>query len=314
MTKRTPGRHRAPSRLNNLHKTTGVFAAGTGLVAAGFTTAHAAPQDGIQNANFQPAPANVPTAAALRTVVADSAATATVASEAAAFAATPAKAAAASKQAPQAKYGETLSWTGTTPEPEPEPAPEPEPQAEEQSAEQATQQESRSEQQTASRSGSRTSTQERSQSSGGSSSNSGDSDSGSNGSGGSDSGSKDSGSKDSGGSGGGSASGIIGTVQKYLGVPYVWGGSTPSGFDCSGLVQYVFAQNGISLPRMVGGQRAASTPVSNPRPGDLVFYGTYHVGIYAGNGMMYDAPKPGKSVTLRPLFRDTPVSMYGRVG
>ena len=108
--------------------------------------------------------------------------------------------------------------------------------------------------------------------------------------------------------------GILGIAAAYTGIYYVYGGSTPAGFDCSGYTQYVFAQAGISLPRSAAAQQAAATPVSNPQPGDLVFFGypAYHVGIYAGNGMMYDSGKPGIPTQLRPVFSG--VSGYGRVG
>lgn len=99
-------------------------------------------------------------------------------------------------------------------------------------------------------------------------------------------------------------SGITGTAASYLGIPYVWGGTTPAGFDCSGFTQFVFAANGINIPRTSQAQQAAATPVSNPVPGDLVFFGypAYHVGIYAGDGMMYDSPRPGKATSLRAIW------------
>lgn len=99
---------------------------------------------------------------------------------------------------------------------------------------------------------------------------------------------------------------IVAIASQYLGVPYVYGGSSPSGFDCSGLVQYVFKQAGISLPRTSWAQGASGTRVSaaEARPGDLVYYG-HHVGIYAGNGMMIHAPKPGDVVSLVPVY-DSP--------
>jgi cell wall-associated NlpC family hydrolase len=106
--------------------------------------------------------------------------------------------------------------------------------------------------------------------------------------------------------------GILGIAAQYQGVPYVYGGTTPSGFDCSGYTAYVFRQAGISLPRTAAEQQAAATPVSNPQPGDLVFFGSpaYHVGIYAGNGMMWDAPHSGESVGLRPVWSSS--ATYGR--
>ena len=107
--------------------------------------------------------------------------------------------------------------------------------------------------------------------------------------------------------------GVIGIAKQYTGTPYVYGGSSPSGFDCSGFTQYVFAKAGKSLPRVTTAQQAATVPVSNPQPGDLVFFGSpaWHVGIYVGNGQMIDAPRTGKSVSVRPVFSG--VSGYGRV-
>lgn len=99
--------------------------------------------------------------------------------------------------------------------------------------------------------------------------------------------------------------GVLGVAAGLVGIPYVYGGSTPAGFDCSGFTQYVFAQVGISLGRTTYAQYDQTRAVSNPQPGDLVFYGApspWHVGIYAGNGMMYDSPRAGKSTSLRPLF------------
>lgn len=97
-----------------------------------------------------------------------------------------------------------------------------------------------------------------------------------------------------------------------MGSPYVYGGTSPSGFDCSGYIQYVFAQNGKDIPRTTQAQRAAATPVSEPQPGDLVFFGssTYHAGIYAGDGQMYDAGNSGSPVQKRDIWTDD-VS-YGR--
>ncbi|MGA8045082.1 MAG: C40 family peptidase [Dermatophilaceae bacterium] len=103
--------------------------------------------------------------------------------------------------------------------------------------------------------------------------------------------------------------GVLDIAASLTGIPYVYGGSTPAGFDCSGFTQYVFAQVGISLGRTTYAQYAQTYAVSDPRPGDLVFYGgssPWHVGIYAGNGMMYDSPRTGKSTSLRPLFSGSP--------
>jgi len=85
----------------------------------------------------------------------------------------------------------------------------------------------------------------------------------------------------------------------YLGVPYVYGGASPSGFDCSGLVMYVYAQLGISLPHYTVAQWNATEPISSPEPGDLVFFnGLGHVGIYIGGGRFVDAPHTGSVVRI----------------
>jgi cell wall-associated NlpC family hydrolase len=93
-------------------------------------------------------------------------------------------------------------------------------------------------------------------------------------------------------------------AMKYLGVPYVWGGSSPAGFDCSGLVMYVYAQLGVSLPHYAAGQFGYGTPVPRDQlqPGDLVFFdGLDHVGIYIGGGQMVHAPQTGDVVKITPL-------------
>ena len=99
-----------------------------------------------------------------------------------------------------------------------------------------------------------------------------------------------------------SAQAIIAEAKKYLGVPYVWGGSTPSGFDCSGFTSYVFKKAGISLPRTSRAQQNVGTQVSlsNVQPGDLVFMGkpAYHVGIYIGGGKWIHAPQTGDVVKI----------------
>lgn len=104
-----------------------------------------------------------------------------------------------------------------------------------------------------------------------------------------------------------SASSIISFAEQFMGTPYVWGGTSPSGFDCSGFVQYVFAHFGVQLNRTSEQQFAEGVPVatSNLKPGDLVFFSTYapgatHVGIYMGNGMMIDSEDLG--VTIDSMF------------
>lgn len=99
-----------------------------------------------------------------------------------------------------------------------------------------------------------------------------------------------------------STSGVTGTAMSYQGAGYVWGGTTPSGWDCSGFVQYVYAQNGIDLPRTAAAQGAAGTPTSNPQPGDLVIQnGGSHVGIYLGNGQMISALNPSQGTQVHAV-------------
>lgn len=99
-------------------------------------------------------------------------------------------------------------------------------------------------------------------------------------------------------------SGVLGIGSQYLGTPYVYGGTSPAGFDCSGFVQYVYAQAGKSLPRTAAAQAAVGTviPASQAQPGDLVYFPAGHIGIYAGNGMIMHAPYPGRSVEVVPLW------------
>jgi peptidoglycan DL-endopeptidase CwlO len=98
--------------------------------------------------------------------------------------------------------------------------------------------------------------------------------------------------------------GVVGIAMHYLGVPYVWGGASPRGFDCSGLVMYVFAQIGVSLPHSSYAQAAMGTPVSISQlePGDLVFFtGASHEGIYIGGGQFIHAPHTGDVVKISSL-------------
>ena len=117
-------------------------------------------------------------------------------------------------------------------------------------------------------------------------------------------------------SGGGGGQGIVNTAMRYLGTPYVWGGSSPSGFDCSGLVQYACRANGISVPRVAASQRGSGRYVSreNLQPGDLVFFsnggGVNHVGIYVGNGNMIHAPQTGDVVKISSINTSYRLSHY----
>jgi peptidoglycan DL-endopeptidase CwlO len=98
--------------------------------------------------------------------------------------------------------------------------------------------------------------------------------------------------------------GVVGIAMRYLGVPYVWGGSTPRGFDCSGFVSYVFAQIGVSLPHSSYAMFGMGTPVSisELQPGDLVFFtGASHMGIYIGGGQFIHAPHTGDVVKISSL-------------
>lgn len=97
---------------------------------------------------------------------------------------------------------------------------------------------------------------------------------------------------------------IVNVAYGYLGIPYVWGGTTTAGFDCSGMVQAAHAAVGISLPRVSEAQGACGQPVGSMAealPGDIVCYG-YHVGIYIGGGQMIHAPEPGDVVKVSSVY------------
>lgn len=106
---------------------------------------------------------------------------------------------------------------------------------------------------------------------------------------------------------------IVEIASRYVGVPYVSGGTTPDGFDCSGFTSYVFAQVGIDLPRTSAEQKGAGTVVSraDAQAGDLI-WSPGHISIYAGDGMQIDAPRPGKTIQFRSIWQSSPV--FIRVG
>jgi peptidoglycan DL-endopeptidase CwlO len=112
-------------------------------------------------------------------------------------------------------------------------------------------------------------------------------------------------------------SAVLSIAARYVGTPYVYGGTSPRGFDCSGYTSYVYRQLGIHIPRTANQQMMATTHISRSkaRAGDLVFFVSggraYHVGIYAGNGMMYDSPHTGARVSKRAIW--SAAVIFGRV-
>lgn len=113
-------------------------------------------------------------------------------------------------------------------------------------------------------------------------------------------------------------SSIVETAKNYLGIPYVYGGTTPSGFDCSGFTRYVYAKHGISLPRTSRAQRAAVKYTNDPQPGDLVFFNVgggaiTHVAIYAGNGMLVHAAGSHVQFQTMSTYWKYYVHSYGTV-
>jgi cell wall-associated NlpC family hydrolase len=108
---------------------------------------------------------------------------------------------------------------------------------------------------------------------------------------------------------GGAATGndVVAVAKKYIGIPYVWGGTNPAtGMDCSGFTQRVFKDLGVELPRVVSDQMRQGTPVASlaeAKPGDLlVSFGGNHISIYLGNGKAIDAPVPGKTIQIRDAW------------
>jgi cell wall-associated NlpC family hydrolase len=104
---------------------------------------------------------------------------------------------------------------------------------------------------------------------------------------------------------------VLSMARGFLGTPYAWGGATPQGFDCSGLIQYIYAKQGINMPRLSADQARAGKRVdlSQLRPGDLVAWdnssrnnGADHIAIYIGNNRIIHAPRPGASVEVSEIF------------
>jgi cell wall-associated NlpC family hydrolase len=97
---------------------------------------------------------------------------------------------------------------------------------------------------------------------------------------------------------------VVGFARRFLGVPYVWGGTSPSGFDCSGFTRYVYAHFGVSLPHYTYSQFDRGRRVARAalRPGDLVFFdGVGHVGLYIGHNLFIHAPHTGTRVSVASL-------------
>jgi peptidoglycan DL-endopeptidase CwlO len=107
---------------------------------------------------------------------------------------------------------------------------------------------------------------------------------------------------------------VVAEARKYLGVPYVWGGTDPKrGLDCSGLVQLVYKKFGVELPRVSYQQARAGTAVdglANAKPGDILAFGSpvHHVAIYIGDNKMIEAPRPGKDVRVSSVY-ETPTAI-----
>jgi cell wall-associated NlpC family hydrolase len=110
------------------------------------------------------------------------------------------------------------------------------------------------------------------------------------------------------GASGVNGSAVVADAEKYLGVPYVWGGESNSGLDCSGLVQKTFKDLGIDVPRIASDQQKVGQAVpslKDAQPGDLLFFGqpAYHVAIYMGNNKLIESPEPGKTVHITDVYQ-----------
>jgi len=102
---------------------------------------------------------------------------------------------------------------------------------------------------------------------------------------------------------------ILTVAAQFIGTPYVAGGESPSGFDCSGFVQYVYAANGVSVSRTVDGLRNAGAVTTSPAPGDIIWT-SHHVGLYVAPGWQIDSPRPGKTIQVRPIWQSSPVYIH----
>jgi cell wall-associated NlpC family hydrolase len=121
-----------------------------------------------------------------------------------------------------------------------------------------------------------------------------------------------------GATGGATGTNVVDAAKKYLGVPYVFGGENASGMDCSGLVQKVYSDVGIDMPRLVSGQMKMGTEVASlaeAQPGDLIVTGGGdHILIYAGDNKIIHAPYPGRDVCLRDVYMsDSEITTIRRI-
>lgn len=115
----------------------------------------------------------------------------------------------------------------------------------------------------------------------------------------------------------GDGNAIVKTALRYLGIPYVWGGETPNGFDCSGLLVYVYKQHGLSIPHYSRYQAKLGfeVPLADIQPGDFVAFGdpVYHIGMYIGDGLFIHAPRTGDVVKISVLAQRSDISAIRRV-